>query len=166
MPITPPLSCDPYGVPYHTATETPLGFTGEHTDPNGLLHLRARYYAPPHRLFLTRDAHEGVSARSAARNGYAYVEGNPTQAHLNNLAMPRRTPPSYQIHTAYMTIGDILHSQQILRPHHKQIKAAQVAARRHFNEAKVCHASSYTSIRKFRSRKCCNFSICLSGVWT
>lgn len=72
------LSYDPYGVPYHTASETPLGFTGEHTDPNGRLYLRARYYAPPHGLFLTRDPVEGVWERSASRNGYAYVEGNPT----------------------------------------------------------------------------------------
>jgi hypothetical protein len=38
----------PYGVPFETYTtlDSALGFTGEFTDTNALVFLRARYYSP------------------------------------------------------------------------------------------------------------------------
>jgi RHS repeat-associated protein len=61
-----------YGTPFSS-----FGFTGEQSDANGLLYLRARYYDPKLGGFLARDPVDGVMARSNSRNGYSYVEGNP-----------------------------------------------------------------------------------------
>lgn len=53
---------DPYGNPLEQfgSLQTNLGFTGEMTDPSGLLYLRARYTNPSLGMFLTRDPVEGV----------------------------------------------------------------------------------------------------------
>jgi RHS repeat-associated protein len=50
-------SFDPYGNPYVYAGEgsTSLGFTGEQTDANGLVFLRARYYQPYLNRFIQPD---------------------------------------------------------------------------------------------------------------
>ncbi|MBE2192666.1 MAG: RHS repeat-associated core domain-containing protein [Anaerolinea sp.] len=61
----------PYGTPFgQTGTpQTPFGFTGEQTDPNDLLYLRARYYVPELGVFPSLDpVEEG--------NRYGYVGGN------------------------------------------------------------------------------------------
>jgi len=52
-------------------------FTGEMTDANGLVHLRARYYDPNVGVFASLDPFEGVDSRPMSVNGYSYVEGNP-----------------------------------------------------------------------------------------
>src|SRR5690554_2009728 len=48
---------DPYGSLYARTgiAETAWGFTGEYGDSNGLLYLRARYYAPSQRRFFQLD---------------------------------------------------------------------------------------------------------------
>src|SRR5690606_5123777 len=48
---------DPYGSLYARAGEsvTSFGFTGEYGDTNGLLYLRARYYAPSQGRFFQLD---------------------------------------------------------------------------------------------------------------
>ncbi len=78
-PVRYALNYDPYGNPFGMMGTVPssLGFTGEMTDADGLLYLRARYYTPTTGTFLSRDPVEGVMARSGSRNGYSYVEGNP-----------------------------------------------------------------------------------------
>ncbi|MGQ0602628.1 MAG: RHS repeat domain-containing protein [Anaerolineales bacterium] len=53
------------------------GFTGEVTDNTGLVYLRARYYAPGHGRFLTRDPWQGSVYRPLSLNKWSYVEGNP-----------------------------------------------------------------------------------------
>ncbi|CAG1000096.1 hypothetical protein ANRL4_03070 [Anaerolineae bacterium] len=61
----------PYGTPFgQTDTaQTAFGFTGEITDPNGLLNLRARYYVPALGVFPSLDpVEEG--------NRYGYVGGD------------------------------------------------------------------------------------------
>ncbi len=61
----------PYGTPFEqTGTaQTAFGFTGEITDPNGLLNLRARYYVPALGVFPSLDpVEEG--------NRYGYVGGD------------------------------------------------------------------------------------------
>lgn len=72
-------SFNPYGVAFEKGGTytTSLGFTGEFSDADGLLFLRARYYAPGMGTFTSRDPLEGVMQRSGSRNGYGYVEGNP-----------------------------------------------------------------------------------------
>ncbi|MBE2195026.1 MAG: RHS repeat-associated core domain-containing protein [Anaerolinea sp.] len=61
----------PYGTLFgQTGTaQTPFGFTGEQTDPNDLLYLRARYYVPALGVFPSLDlVEEG--------NQYGYVGGD------------------------------------------------------------------------------------------
>ncbi len=53
------------------------GFTSEWTDSTGLIHLRARYYAPGQGRLVNRDVWEGDSTRPLSLNAWNYVEGNP-----------------------------------------------------------------------------------------
>jgi RHS repeat-associated protein len=62
-------------APYGTL-QTPYGFTGEPTDGNALLYLRARYYAPSLGVFTALDPLEGIVQRAMSLNGYSWVEGN------------------------------------------------------------------------------------------
>ncbi len=63
------MDFSPYGVP-QGSYGTGFGFTGEYTDANDLLYLRARYYAPDLGLFNALDPLELL-------NRYFYVGGNP-----------------------------------------------------------------------------------------
>ncbi len=68
-------SYNPYGVPdgnYGTG----FAFTGEQTDANGQLYLRARYYNPGLGVFPSLDPFEGSMGRPMSLNGYSWVEGN------------------------------------------------------------------------------------------
>ncbi len=69
----------PYGEPFGTVGnfDTPFAFTGEQTDPNDLLFLRARYYNPSLGVFPSLDPFEGTMARPMSLNRYSWVEGNP-----------------------------------------------------------------------------------------
>ena len=69
---------DPYGQPLSSTgtPQTPFGFTGELSDANGLLYLRARHYAPRLGAFPSLDPYEGSAMRPMSLNGYAWVEGN------------------------------------------------------------------------------------------
>lgn len=62
----------PYGEPFgiQGSMEIPFGFTGEQTDANELLYLRARYFNPGQGIFASLDKLEAV-------NRYSYVSGNP-----------------------------------------------------------------------------------------
>ncbi len=55
---------------------TAYGFTGELTDGNGLVYLRARYLAPALGTFASRDPWRGSASAPRTWNGYAWVEGN------------------------------------------------------------------------------------------
>jgi len=68
------MSYNPYGVP--DGAVDGYGFTGEMTDANGLLHLRARYYDPTVGVFASLDPFEGINSRPMSMNGYSWVEGN------------------------------------------------------------------------------------------
>jgi len=78
---------DPYGVPNGTVDD--FGFTGEMTDANGLVHLRARYYDPNEGVFASLDPFEGVNGRPMSMNGYSWVEGNPVMNTDPNGLCPR-----------------------------------------------------------------------------
>ncbi|MBL8161402.1 MAG: hypothetical protein JNJ61_05400 [Anaerolineae bacterium] len=52
-----------------TATsQTPYGFTGELTDSNGLVYLRARYYSPALGVFASQDPFEGIRSSHYLRS--------------------------------------------------------------------------------------------------
>ncbi len=79
---------DPYGNYIGTPPTTAyFGFTGEQTDANGQLYLRARYYNPALATFSSLDPFEGVHNRPMSLNGYSWVEGN----------TPNMTDPSGRI---------------------------------------------------------------------
>ncbi len=77
--VTLTQSYAPYGdVTQSTGTsQTSYGFTNEFTDPNGLVYLRARYYAPTDGRFVSRDTWGGDYNRPLSLNRWGYVEGNP-----------------------------------------------------------------------------------------
>ncbi|NUQ86799.1 MAG: RHS repeat-associated core domain-containing protein [Anaerolineales bacterium] len=58
-------------------SSTPYGFTGETTDANGLIYLRARYYNPADARFISRDTWGGDAKSPLSLNRWMYVEGNP-----------------------------------------------------------------------------------------
>ncbi|MBK9121511.1 MAG: RHS repeat-associated core domain-containing protein [Chloroflexi bacterium] len=67
---------DPFGEPIVAPVGTAYGFTGELTDGNGLVYLRARYLAPGLGTFASRDPWRGTASAPRTWNGYAWVEGN------------------------------------------------------------------------------------------
>jgi RHS repeat-associated protein len=69
----------PYGEPISAtgANQTPFGFTGEPTDGNGLVYLRARYYNPSLGVFPSLDPLEGRFGSPLSLNRYIYVKQNP-----------------------------------------------------------------------------------------
>ncbi|MEW5938462.1 MAG: RHS repeat-associated core domain-containing protein [Chloroflexota bacterium] len=77
--ITLTKSYAPYGevIASAGAGQTSYGFTGETTDANGLVYLRARYYAPGQGRFLSRDTWSGIFRRPASLNRFSYTEANP-----------------------------------------------------------------------------------------
>ena len=72
----------PYGNVANSTgiSQTSYGFTSEFTDPNGLVYLRARYYAPTDGRFISRDTWNGDYNRPLSLNRWGYVEGNPINA--------------------------------------------------------------------------------------
>ena len=77
--VTLAQSYQPYGELLSTTGggATSYAFTGEWQDATGLVHLRARYYAPTQGRFIQHDAWPGDYNRPLTRNGWNYVEGNP-----------------------------------------------------------------------------------------
>jgi len=73
---------DPFGTEIQQSgtQQTTFGFTGEETDSNGLVNLRARNYSPYISQFLTIDTFEGSPAQPLSLNRYSYVQGNPANA--------------------------------------------------------------------------------------
>jgi RHS repeat-associated protein len=69
----------PYGEGYGGtgSSQTVFGFTGEETDGNSLVNLRARYYNPTLGIFPSLDPVEGDIGQPMALNRYAYASGNP-----------------------------------------------------------------------------------------
>ncbi len=99
---------EPYGNLAQTAgsAQTSYGFTGEWTDPSGMVYLRARYYSPNDGRFLTRDTWMGDYNRPLSLNRWEYVEGNPVNltdpsghyplgiSQIISQALPQYTPSS------------------------------------------------------------------------
>jgi len=72
-------SYKPYGDVLSSAGAggSAYGYTGEWTDGNGLVFLRARYYVPTWGAFLSRDPIMSNYKRPVSLNGYNYAESNP-----------------------------------------------------------------------------------------
>ena len=77
--VTMAQSYRPYGELMSSSGlgDSAYSYTGEWTDETGLVHLRARYYAPASGRFLTRDPWGGSVMRPGTFNGYSYVTNNP-----------------------------------------------------------------------------------------
>jgi RHS repeat-associated protein len=73
-------SFDPFGnvLGRTGAGQSVFGYTGEQTDPTGLVFLRARYYDPRVGRFLTADSIVPDPLSSMGWNRYAYVGNNST----------------------------------------------------------------------------------------
>ena len=76
--LIPAKTYDPFGVVRTTSgtEQSSYGFTGEMSDPTGLVYLRARYYSPINGRFLTRDTWAGDVKRPLSFNKWGYVEDN------------------------------------------------------------------------------------------
>ena len=71
---------DAYGTTRSTVgTNTPFGYTGEFTDPTGLIHLRARQYDPGLGQFPSADSVQPNGPATRGWQLYAYATGNPTR---------------------------------------------------------------------------------------
>jgi RHS repeat-associated protein len=71
---------EPYGklLAQTGPSGTVYGYTGEaHDASTGLVFLRARYYNPDLKLFLSRDPYSGSMGRPSTLHGYSYVENDP-----------------------------------------------------------------------------------------
>ena len=77
--VTLAKSYQPYGTQANSVGSglSSYGFTGEMTDPTGLIYLRARYYASDTGRFISRDIWGGNYNRPLSLNRWNYVEGNP-----------------------------------------------------------------------------------------
>lgn len=86
----------PYGIPWgeQGTAQTPFGFTGEPTDQNNLVHLRARYYSPVLGVFPSLDPLEGDIPENRSLNRYGYVQGNPANF-TDPIGMFAERPESY-----------------------------------------------------------------------
>jgi len=88
-------SYDPFGnvLEQTGAGQSVFGYTGEQTDPTGLVFLRARYYSPGVGRFLTADSVVPDPLRSVGWNRYAYANNNAIRytdpsGHCGPLVMP------------------------------------------------------------------------------
>jgi RHS repeat-associated protein len=71
---------EPYGklLSQTGSSGTTYSFTGEQYDAlTSLVYLRARYYNPSFKLFMSRDPFPGYATLSISQNGYVYVYANP-----------------------------------------------------------------------------------------
>ncbi|MGH1506260.1 MAG: RHS repeat-associated core domain-containing protein [Acidimicrobiales bacterium] len=66
-----------FGQPLNPGSTT-FGFAGEHTDPTGLVHLRARPYDPGTGRFLAIDPVQPGSPGTTGWQHYAYAVNNPS----------------------------------------------------------------------------------------
>jgi RHS repeat-associated protein len=72
-------SFDPFGnlLEQTGSGQSIFGYTGEQTDPTGLVFLRARYYSPYLNRFISPDTIIPNPTQSQSWNRYLYVGNNP-----------------------------------------------------------------------------------------
>ena len=81
--VTDAYAYDPYGnlVNFQGSTENSFRFIGKYgvmDEGNGLLFMRARFYDPEMKRFLSRDPMKGSSSKTIGLNPYAYSFDAPT----------------------------------------------------------------------------------------
>ena len=95
---------EPYGklLARSGSSGTVYGYTGEqHDAATGLVYLRARYYNPNLKVFMSRDPFPGWPTLPASQHGYSYVHNNPV-----NLTDPSgEAPPLVVAAGAVVVIG-------------------------------------------------------------
>ena len=74
-----PRNYDPFGNPWSVAGEEPtiFGYTGQQTDPIGMVYLRARYYQPSIGRFVTRDTWDRKTETLMIFNKWLYGNDSP-----------------------------------------------------------------------------------------
>ena len=80
--VTDTFSYGPYGETWNHAgtTNTSLRFCGQYgvqTDSNGLLSMRARFYSPEIKRFVSQDSYLGSALSPLSLNRFSYAECNP-----------------------------------------------------------------------------------------
>jgi RHS repeat-associated protein len=77
--VTMAKSYQPYGTEISSVGNglSSYGFTGEMTDPTGLIYLRARYYSGDTGRFISYDTWGGNYNRPLSLNRWNYTNGNP-----------------------------------------------------------------------------------------
>ncbi len=82
---------------------TTYAFTGEQFDDStGLLYLRARYYNPGLKLFISRDPFPGWLGLPASQHGYTYAQNNPV-----NLTDPTGNCPWCLVAAGAFYVGEV-----------------------------------------------------------
>lgn len=104
----------PYGEVWgeQGTAQTPFGFTGEPTDQNNLVHLRARYYNPTLGIFPSLDPLEGSPMQPLGFNRYAYVNGNPVNMVDPTGAILERPPVSCSPNQNSQSTGVLIVGQE------------------------------------------------------
>ncbi|MBE0411756.1 MAG: RHS repeat-associated core domain-containing protein, partial [Anaerolineales bacterium] len=74
------------------------GFTGEQTDQNGMIFLRARYYQPNQGRFLQRDNWKGEDALPISLNPWVYSFANPINLTDPTGYLPQ---PNFCLHSVF-----------------------------------------------------------------
>jgi RHS repeat-associated protein len=72
------VAYEPFGEPTSAGGVFRFGYTGEWTDPPGLIYLRARVYDPQTGRFLTPDPIQPNHPSTQGWNHYTYAANNPT----------------------------------------------------------------------------------------
>ncbi len=62
-------------------SKSEYGYTGEVTDPSGLVYLRARYYLPGSGRFIQKDQFIGYATIPLSNNSFIYAYSNPISFH-------------------------------------------------------------------------------------
>jgi RHS repeat-associated protein len=89
---------DAYGnlMNHSGSSDTPFLYNGQYgimTDGNGLIYMRARYYNPEVRRFVSQDSEEGDIGNPLSLNLFSYVENNPV-----NYVDPSGNVPMYSLY--------------------------------------------------------------------
>jgi RHS repeat-associated protein len=110
--VTRSVSYDAWGVLRHATGTAPagasgLGYTGEQQFGDGIVHLRARAYAPQWGRFLQRDTFAGFPTRPQSLHRYAYTENNPV-----NWTDPsgRWVETAFDVISAALSVAEAIHA--------------------------------------------------------
>ncbi|QTL37571.1 RHS repeat-associated core domain-containing protein [Pseudoalteromonas viridis] len=90
------------------AITTPFGYNGRDgviTDNNSLIYMRARYYSPELRRFVSKDPIRGDIDDLGSLNRYAYVGGDPINLVDPSGLTPQKADSMYELMQLYVKLG-------------------------------------------------------------